>query len=77
MDKAKAENIVRQAFEDNIEGLEMNPEVMAQTFQQTEIDSLDLMLIMMEIQEKSGVKIPYEEVGNLKTPHDIVAFIAE
>ncbi len=40
-----------------------------------DIDSLSMMTIVVNAEEKFGVKIPDEEVKNLKTVRDAVSFI--
>jgi acyl carrier protein len=40
-----------------------------------DIDSLSMMTIVVEAEEKFGVKIPDDEVKNLKTVRDAVNFI--
>ena len=41
-----------------------------------DIDSLSMMTIVVNAEEKFGVKIPDDEVKNLKTVRDAVDFIA-
>ena len=41
-----------------------------------DIDSLSMMTIVVNAEEKFGVKIPDDEVKNLKTVKDAVSFIA-
>ena len=41
-----------------------------------DIDSLSMMTIVVNAEEKFGVRIPDDEVKNLKTVHDAVNFIA-
>ena len=40
-----------------------------------EVDSLSMVEVVMAAEDKFGVKIPYEEVKNLRTVGDAVAFI--
>ncbi|MEO7235382.1 MAG: acyl carrier protein [Lapillicoccus sp.] len=40
-----------------------------------DIDSLSMMTIVVNAEEKFGVKIPDDEVKNLKTVRDAVSFI--
>ena len=42
-----------------------------------DIDSISMMTIVVNAEEKFGVRIPDEEVKNLKTVGDAVSFIAE
>ncbi len=39
------------------------------------IDSLDAVELVMAIEEEMGVKIPDEELGNLKTVSDIISCV--
>ena len=41
------------------------------------IDSLDAVELVMAIEEKYGIKIPDEELGNMKLVSDIVAAIEQ
>ncbi|MBW3086439.1 Acyl carrier protein [Austwickia sp. TVS 96-490-7B] len=41
-----------------------------------DIDSLSMMTIVVNAEEKFGVKIPDDEVKNLKTVRDAVTFIS-
>ena len=41
-----------------------------------DIDSLSMMTIVVNAEEKFGVKIPDDEVKNLKTVNDAVSYIA-
>jgi acyl carrier protein len=41
-----------------------------------DIDSISMMTIVVNAEEKFGVRIPDEEVKNLKTVGDAVSFIA-
>ena len=36
------------------------------------IDSLDAVELVMAIEEEMGIKIPDEELGNMKTVEDII-----
>ena len=42
-----------------------------------DIDSLSMMTIVVNAEEKFGVKIPDDEVKNLTTVNDAVSFIAK
>ena len=42
-----------------------------------DIDSLSMMTIVVNAEEKFGVKIPDDEVKNLKTVNDAVSYIAK
>ncbi|BAU73421.1 hypothetical protein ppKF707_3644 [Metapseudomonas furukawaii] len=49
--------------------------MMDHTLGELGVDSLDVMLVMMDIQEKTGVVISDEKVDELNTPSKIVAFL--
>ena len=76
MNREQAKKIVMATLEDNVGGLEMSDEKMDQTLvDDLGVDSLDLMLIMMEISESSGVTINDDQAEVLDTPEKIVEFI--
>ena len=39
-------------------------------------DSLDMMTILLDIQDRTGVEIPDEDVERLKTPEAILEYVA-
>jgi acyl carrier protein len=77
MQREEATKIVIDVLEDNVQDLEMSEDKMNQTLVDIGVDSLDIMLVMMDIQEKSGVKISDEQADQLDTPSKIVNFIVE
>ena len=57
-------------------GLEPEEVQMDKSFtEDLDIDSLSMMTIVVNAEEKFGVKIPDEEVKNLKTVGDAVSYI--
>ncbi|HAJ74756.1 MAG TPA: acyl carrier protein [Lachnospiraceae bacterium] len=44
-------------------------------FEDLEADSLDVVELMMALEEKMGVKIPDEELQNLRTVGSVVEYI--
>ena len=57
MHREEAAKIVIEVLEDNVLDLEITEDMMDQTLVDIGVDSLDVMLVMMDIQEKSGVPI--------------------
>jgi acyl carrier protein len=76
MQREEAIKIVIDVLEDNVQDLEMLEDKMDQTLVDIGVDSLDVMLVMMDIQEKSGVKISDDKADQLDTPNKIVDFIS-
>ncbi len=57
-------------------GIDVASVEMGKSFQNDlDIDSISMMTIVVNAEEKFGVKIPDEEVGNLLTVGDAVNFI--
>ena len=57
-------------------GLEQDAVALDKSFtEDLDIDSLSMMTIVVNAEEKFGVRIPDEEVKNLKTVGDAVSFI--
>ncbi|WP_101676232.1 acyl carrier protein [Alloalcanivorax mobilis] len=75
MQREEAIKIVIEVLEDNVQDLEMSDDKMDETLVDIGVDSLDVMLVMMDIQEKSGVKISDDKADELDTPNKIVDFI--
>lgn len=67
--------VVIEVLEKNVAGLQVEMHMMDQTLGDLGVDSLDVMLVMMDIQESTGVAIPDEKVDELTTPNKIVAFL--
>jgi acyl carrier protein len=58
-------------------GIETDQVEAAKSFtEDLDIDSLSMMTIVVNAEEKFGVKIPDDEVKNLKTVDDAVKYIA-
>lgn len=75
MQRDEAKQIVIDVLEDNVQGLEMSDDKMNQSLVDIGVDSLDIMLVMMDVQEKSGVTISDDKADELDTPNKIVDFI--
>lgn len=71
----KFETIVSEVLEANVDGLKMSEEKMQQTLTDLGVDSLDVMLVLMEIQEKTGVTISEDQADILQTPAQIAEFL--
>lgn len=77
MQREEATRIVIDVLEDNVLDLKMSKDNMDHTLVDIGVDSLDIMLVMMDIQEKSGIKISDEDADKLDTPNKIVAFLVQ
>ncbi|WP_370231022.1 phosphopantetheine-binding protein [Marinobacter nauticus] len=77
MNREEAVKIVNSMLEKNVEGLEMSEEKMDKTLVDLGVDSLDLMLVIMDVGEAAGVAISDDEAENLDTPEKIVEFICQ
>lgn len=40
-------------------------------------DSLDMMTILLEVQDRTGIEIPDADVASLRTPAQIARFVAD
>jgi acyl carrier protein len=67
--------VVVEAIEKNVAGLRIEMSMMEQTLGDLGVDSLDVMLVMMDIQERTGISIPDDKVEELRTPNNIIAFL--
>lgn len=67
--------IVIAVLESNVANLQLGGDMMDHTLGDLGVDSLDVMLVLMDVQEKTGVAIPDERVDELNTPNKIVAFL--
>lgn len=75
MNREEAAKIVMKILEDNVEGLEMTEDKMNNTLSELGVDSLDVMLILMNVDEATGVTISDDDAEHLDTPEKIVNFI--
>jgi len=75
MNAAEAKKIVVSVIENNVLGLEMSDEKMNQTLVDLGVDSLDVMIVIMDVAEAAGVEISDDQVDELETPQKIVDFI--
>jgi len=64
-------------LEKNVEDLEMSEDKMDKTLMDLGVDSLDVMLVIMDVGEAAGVAISDDEAEGLDTPEKIVEFILQ
>ncbi|OHY79843.1 phosphopantetheine-binding protein [Marinobacter sp. AC-23] len=77
MNREEAVKVVMSMLEKNVEGLEMSEDKMGETLENLGVDSLDVMLVVMDVGEAAGVTISDDEAEALDTPEKIVEFIAK
>lgn len=77
MNREEAQKIVISILQKTVDGLEMNDEKMKQTLADLGVDSLDIMLVIMDIAEAANREISNDQAEDLKTPEKIVDFLAE
>ncbi|UGV31814.1 phosphopantetheine-binding protein [Halopseudomonas aestusnigri] len=77
MNREEAVKIVMSMLEKNVEDLEMSEDKMGKKLVDLGVDSLDVMLVIMDVGEAAGVAISDDEAENLDTPQKIVEFIAQ
>lgn len=77
MNREEAQKIVISILQKTVDGLEMNDEKMKQTLVDLGVDSLDIMLVIMDIAEAANREISNDQAEGLKTPEKIVDFLAE
>lgn len=77
MNREEAVKIVMSMLEKNVEDLEMSEDKMGKTLVDLGVDSLDVMLVIMDVGEAAGVTISDDEAEGLDTPEKIVEFILQ
>lgn len=77
MNREEAVKIVMSMLEKNVEDLEMSEDKMGKTLVDLGVDSLDVMMVIIDVAEAAGVTISDDEAENLDTPQKIVEFIAQ
>ena len=75
MNREEAVKIVMSMLEKNVEGLKMSEDKFDRTLGDLGVDSLDIMLVIMDVGEAAGVAISDDEAEELDTPEKIVQFI--
>jgi len=76
MNREEAVKIVMSMLEKNVEDLEMSEDKMGKTLVDLGVDSLDVMMVIIDVAEAAGVTISDDEAENLDTPQKIVEFIS-
>ena len=66
---------VIETIEEIVADLTMTDDRMESTLGDLGIDSLDTMLVLIKIQEKTGIEIPEDEADNLNTPDKIIEYL--
>lgn len=77
MDRKTAEKIVVSVLEKHVPGLEVTAEKMSENLSDLGVDSLETMIVMMEISEATSVDIGDDEADQLNTPEKIIQFVSE
>ena len=77
MNREEAVKIVMSMLEKNVDGLEMSDDKMDKTLVDLGVDSLDVMLVIMDVGEAAGITISDDQAEILDTPEKIVEFIAK
>jgi len=77
MNREEAVKIVMSMLEKNVDGLEMSDDKMDKTLVDLGVDSLDVMLVIMDVGEAAGITISDDQAEILDTPEKIVEFITK
>jgi acyl carrier protein len=77
MNREEAVKIVMSMLEKNVDGLEMSEDKMDKTLVDLGVDSLDVMLVIMDVGEATGVEITDDQAEELDTPEKIVEFVTK
>ena len=77
MNREEAAKIVIATLEKNVDGLVMTEDKMDIDLESLGVDSLDVMVVMLDVSEATGVEISDDQAEELDTPKKIVDFIAE
>ena len=77
MNREEAVKIVMSMLEKNVDGLEMSEDKMDKTLVYLGVDSLDVMLVIMDVGEATGVEITDDQAEELDTPEKIVEFVTK
>jgi acyl carrier protein len=76
MNREDAIQVVFEVLEKNAEDLEMSIDRIDVTLSDLGIDSLDTMLVIMDIAEATGVAISDDQAEVLDTPRKIIDFVS-
>lgn len=77
MNREEAVKVVMSVLEKNADGLAMSEDMMDKTLTDLGVDSLDVMLVIMDVGEAAGVTISDDEAESLDTPQKIVEFVSK
>jgi acyl carrier protein len=77
MDRQTAQKVVVSVLEKHVPGLEVTAEKMSENLSDLGVDSLETMIVMMEISEATSVEIGDDEADRLNTPEKIVEFVCQ
>lgn len=75
MTKEEAEKIVTTVLEKHVPGLSLTSEKLNQSLGDLGVDSLETMIVMMEISEATSVDIDDDQADQLDTPSKIIDFV--
>lgn len=75
MNREEAIKIVNSKLEKNVLGLKMSERKMNQKLVDLGVDSLELMLLIMDVAEAAGITISDDQADELDTPGKIVDII--
>lgn len=75
MNREEAVKIVMTMLEKNVEGLKMTEDQMDTDLIDLGVDSLGVMVVMLDVSEAAGVTINDDQAEELDTPAKIVEFI--
>lgn len=77
MNREEAVKVVMSVLEKNADGLAMSEDMMDKTLTDLGVDSLDVVLVIMDVGEAAGVTISDDEAESLDTPQKIVEFVSK
>ena len=77
MKREEAVKIVMSMLEKNVDGLEMSEDKMGEKLVDLGVDSLDVMLVIMDVGDASGITISDDQAEILDTPEKIAEFITK
>lgn len=77
MNHEEALKVVVSMLEKNVDGLEMSENKMGKKLTDIGVDSLDVMLVIIDVAEAAGMEISDDKAEELDTPEKIVQFITD
>lgn len=77
MNREEAIKIVFSVLEKNAEELQMSETKIKESLTDLGIDSLDTMLVIMDVAEAAGISISDDQAEELDTPEKIVDFLTK